>query len=68
MAAAEHLKEVLVLKEQRELIELKAAVRLVDAQSNLATTEQPEPIQETVTAEQAADRFLKSLKARRTDE
>ena len=67
MAAAVHLKEVLVIREQRELVELRAAARQTETQNNPAIPEQAEPVQEPAgtpeSAQERARRFLESLSA-----
>jgi hypothetical protein len=60
MAAATHLKDVLVLREQRELIELRAATRQAETGNvpALETPELPEPVRTQADALREAQEFL----------
>ena len=70
MAAAVHLKDVLTLREQRDLAELRAAARQAEAQNEPATPGTGDPVenepQSPADAERAAKEFLNRIKQRET--
>lgn len=63
MTAALRLADVLTLREQREIAELKAVARSADTGTAVAT-EQPTEVAEPESAEDAARRFLESRKTK----
>lgn len=73
MAAAQRLAEILILREQRELLELRRELRDASKPTDAPeTSEQPEGSPDTPervqeTAELAAERFLTSIRQRVTE-